>query len=248
MRSQPTISALPVIGVVAHQIHLDGAVRPIDGQYGDYCRSIALAGGAPILIPLALGEAAWRAIYDRLDGILFPGGVDVAPAFYGETPHPQLGQVDETLDEAELILARWALTDRMPALGICRGIQLLNVAAGGTLYQDIPAQIGDALPHACPDRSDAHWVRIEAGTRLHQAIGTRECMTNSRHHQAVKETAPGFVVTARAPDGIIEGIELPDAPFFVGVQWHPENLALTDERMLNLFRAFVQACRDGPRP
>ncbi|MBN1933652.1 MAG: gamma-glutamyl-gamma-aminobutyrate hydrolase family protein [Anaerolineae bacterium] len=233
----------PVIGIIAHQIHPDNAQRHVDGQYGDYCRSVALAGGAPILIPLALGKPAWRAIYGRLDGLLFPGGVDVAPAFYGEEPHPQLGRVDGALDEAELTLAQWALVDRIPTLGICRGIQLINVAAGGTLYQDIPSQIDGALPHACPDQPPAHKVRIEAGTRLHDALGTVECATNSRHHQSIKQVAPGFQITARAPDGVIEGIELPEAPFFAGVQWHPENLAPTDEQMLGLFRAFVRACR-----
>lgn len=248
MNESPTVSMTPVIGIVAHRIRREDVPGHIDGQYGDYCRSVALAGGAPVLIPLALREPAWRAIYERLDGILFPGGVDVAPAFYGETPHPQLGQVDDALDEAELTLAHWALAERMPTLGICRGIQLLNVAAGGTLYQDIPAQIEQALPHACPGQTEAHPVQVEADTHLYRALGTARCMTNSRHHQAVKTPAPGFIVSARAPDGVIEGIERPDAPFCVGVQWHPENLAPTDGQMLSLFRAFVQACLIYRRP
>lgn len=248
MNKVPTVSMPPVVGIVAHRMSRENVSGYIDGQYGDYCRSVVLAGGAPVLIPLALGEPAWRAIYERLDGILFPGGVDVAPAFYGEMPHPQLGRVDDALDEAELTLARWALAERMPILGICRGIQLLNVAAGGTLYQDIPAQIEHALPHSCPGQTDAHPVHVETDTRLYRALGTGHCVTNSRHHQAVKTPAPGFIVSARAPDGVIEGIEWPDAPFCVGVQWHPENLAPTDEQMLNLFRAFVQACLVYRRP
>lgn len=240
---QLTFNQLPVIGIVAHRIQRDGNAGHIDGQYGDYSRSVALAGGAPILIPLALGEPAWRAIYARLDGILFPGGVDVAPALYGETPHPRLGRVDDVLDEAELTLARWALADGMPTLAICRGIQLINVAAGGTLYQDISSQIDGALLHACSDQPAAHLVRIEAGTRLYNALGAAECVTNSRHHQSIKQVAPDLAITARAPDGVIEGVEHPTGPFLVGVQWHPENLAPNDEQMLGLFRAFVEACQ-----
>jgi putative glutamine amidotransferase len=222
----------------------------LDGQWGDYCRSVALADGAPVLIPLELSEHAWRRIYERLDGLLFPGGVDVSPSFYGEEPHPQLGQVDDALDEAELALVRWALADRMPVLGICRGIQLLNVAAGGSLYQDLSAQLPGSLLHACPDTPRAHAIHITPGTRLAAALcspsvagehRTSLVQTNSRHHQAVKDVAPGFVATAHAPDGIIEGIEMIDAPFVIGVQWHPENLAPTDPQMLDLFRAFVKA-------
>lgn len=222
----------------------------LDGQWGDYCRSVALANGAPVLIPLELSEHAWRRIYERLDGLLFPGGVDVSPSFYGEEPHPQLGQVDDALDEAELALARWALADRMPVLGICRGIQLLNVAAGGSLYQDLGAQLPGSLLHACPDTPRAHALHIAPGTRLaaaldeHSASGEYRASpirVNSRHHQAVKDVAPGFVATAHAPDGIIEGIEMIDAPLVIGAQWHPENLAPTDPQMLDLFRAFVKA-------
>ncbi|MBN1580476.1 MAG: gamma-glutamyl-gamma-aminobutyrate hydrolase family protein, partial [Anaerolineae bacterium] len=233
----------PIIGVIAHKIRpgQDGS-KPIDGQYGDYCRSLALAGGAPVLIPLDLDERAYRTIYEQLDGILFPGGVDVAPRLYHQEPLPQLGRVDDALDKTELLLARWALAEHIPVLGICRGIQLLNVAAGGSLYQDIPAQIPQALSHACPDTPSAHQVDIEPGTRLADALGTLSCWTNSRHHQAIKDVAPGFTVTAHASDGTIEGIEIVDAPFFVGVQWHPENLAPTDTQMLGLFQAFVHAC------
>ncbi len=234
---------LAVIGIVAHRMQPEHASYVVDAQYGDYAPAVAMAGGAPLLIPIRLNVEAWRSIYERLDGLLFPGGVDVAPAFYRESPHPQLGRVDDDLDYVELTLARWALAERMPVLAICRGIQLINVAAGGTLYQDLPAQYPVALPHACPGENAAHKVRVQADTRLAAALGVVECSTNSRHHQAVKDVAPGFVATAWAPDGVIEGIEMADAPFVVGVQWHPENLAAHDERMLGLFKAFVQACR-----
>ena len=218
------------------------------GQGLAYARSVALAGGAPVIIPLELGEPAWQSIYDRVDGLLFPGGVDVNPAYYGEERHPRLGKVDDPLDQAELVLARWALEDHFPVLAICRGIQLINVAAGGTLYQDIPTQLPNAFPHACnapgyPRDFRAHMVHVEPGSRTAEAMGTVAVKTNSRHHQAVRDVAQGFVVTARAPDGVIEGIEHEEAPFIVGVQWHPESLAAQDGQMLGLFKALVQASR-----
>jgi putative glutamine amidotransferase len=243
-RSTP---ALPVIGILTRQ---DGSAtwegyRPY-GQGRAYCLSVALAGGAPVLIPLELGEHVWYSIYRRLSGLLFPGGVDVHPSHYGESPHPKLGRVDEELDKAELMLARWALEDGLPTLAICRGIQLINVAAGGSLYQDLPAQFPGTLRHAYPAPEFprdhlAHPVYVEPGTQLAAALGTGEHEANSRHHQAVKDLAPGFVITARAPDGVIEGIEQEDAPFVVGVQWHPESLTASDARMLALFQAFVRA-------
>jgi putative glutamine amidotransferase len=225
---------------------------PLYGQGLDYVRSIALAGGSPLLIPLALNRLAWRSIYERIDGLLFAGGVDVDPRHYGEDPHPCLGEVDSPLDEAELIFSRWALADGLPVLGICRGIQLINVAAGGSLYQDLPSQVPGALRHTCspPDYPRdylAHSVGVEPGTRLAGALGANEVWTNSRHHQAVKEVAPGFLATARASDGVVEGIERADTPYVVGVQWHPESLAAMDPQMLALFQSFIEACRECRR-
>ena len=197
---------------------------------------------------MQLGEHAWRSIYQRLDGLLLPGGVDVDPALYGEARHPELGKVNDALDEAELVLTRWALEDDLPLLGICRGIQVLNVAAGGSLYQDVPAQIPGALQHRFssskyPRDHRGHAVRIRPDSRLAQVFGAVDLAVNSRHHQAVKDVAPGFVVTAQAPDGVIEGLEKPEARFAVGVQWHPESLAASDPQMLALFQALVQAAR-----
>jgi putative glutamine amidotransferase len=237
----------PVIGILTRQDYSAAwAGYRLYGQGSAYSQSVALAGGASILIPLELGERAWRSIYRRLDGLLLPGGVDVAPAYYGEEPHPRLGAVNGALDEAELVLTRWALEEDLPLLGICRGIQLINVAAGGSLYQDLAAQYPGASRHRYgspqyPPEHRGHPVLIEPGSRLAEAMGALDVPVNSRHHQAVKDVAPGFAVTARAPDGVIEGIEKPGAPFTVGVQWHPENLAADDPQMLGLFQAFVQA-------
>jgi putative glutamine amidotransferase len=243
------VGASPQIGILTAQ-HVSPAFGGLTlyGQGADYIRAVALAGGAPVLIPLGIGEAAWRAIYDRLDGLLLPGGVDVDPAQYGEAPMEALGRVDEALDRAELLLARWALDDGMPVFGVCRGIQVINVAARGTLYQDLPTQCPGTVPHACnppayPRGVRVHAVSVTAGSRLARAMGDGSCKVNSRHHQAVKDLAPGFVVSARASDGVIEGIERPTGAPVYGVQWHPENLAADDSRMLALFELLVDAAR-----
>jgi putative glutamine amidotransferase len=236
----------PVIGILTRADHsAPWSGYRLYGQGSVYSQAVALAGGAPVLIPLELDERTWRAIYRRLDGLLLPGGVDVDPAHYGELPHPDLGAVDAALDEAELLLARWALEDHLPLLGICRGIQLINVAAGGSLYQDLSAQFPGALQHRFsppeyPRDHPGHPVHILPDSRLSQVLGL-DLLVNSRHHQAVKDVALEFVVTARAPDGVIEGIEKPDAPFSVGVQWHSESIAASDPQALALFQAFVQA-------
>jgi putative glutamine amidotransferase len=247
--SRDVADGVPVVGIVARK-DLSGTWKgyPLCGQGLHYVRCVALAGGAPLLIPLELDERAWRSIYERMDGLLLAGGVDVEPGHYGEGPHPSLGEVDRALDEAELLLARWALTGGLPVLAICRGIQLINVAAGGSLYQDLPSQVPEALAHSCsppdyPRDYRAHAVHVEAKTRLSAALGEDTVWTNSRHHQAVKDVAPRFVVTARAPDGVIEGIESIDAAYVVGVQWHPESMAVADPQMLALFESFIQACR-----
>jgi putative glutamine amidotransferase len=150
-----------------------------------------------------------------------------------------------------LVLARWALADGLPLLGVCRGIQVLNVAAGGSLYQDLPSQVPGALAHACsppayPRTHRAHAVHVEPESRLAGILGARETLVNSRHHQAVKDLAHGFTVTARAPDGVIEGIESEEHRFAVGVQWHPENMAAGDPQMLAIFQALVRAAAHLP--
>jgi putative glutamine amidotransferase len=240
---------LPVIGILTRQdTSMAWTGYRLYGQGAVYCQAVALAGGAPVLIPLELGESAWRSIYERLDGLLLPGGGDVDPAHYGEVPHKKLGKVNDALDEAELVLTRWALDDDMPLLGICRGIQLINVAAGGSLHQDLPSQVPGALRHRFsspeyPRDHRAHPVHIQPSSRLAGALDAVDLAVNSRHHQAVKDVAQAFVVAAQAPDGVVEGIEKPRARFCIGVQWHPENLAASDPQMLALFETFVRAAQ-----
>ena len=241
----------PLIGITAHHGYSGSDNETgIQAQQISYLKAVAGAAGAPVLVPLDLDEGALQSIYDRLDGLVLPGGIDVSPDIYGEAPHEKLGRVDDALDRAELALARWAVGDHRPLLAICRGIQVLNVALGGTLYQDIPSQWPDALEHdrfrsrGYPPTDRAHDVSVESGSRLAAALGVTSVMTNSRHHQAIKAPASELAVVARTSDGLIEGVEIPGANFVVGVQWHPENLVDEDPAMRRLFEAFVKATRD----
>jgi putative glutamine amidotransferase len=220
---------------------------PLYRYNGSYTHALAAAGGAPIAIPLDLPTAALRVIFDQLDGLCLAGGDDVDPACFGEAPHPQLGRIDAARDTTELLTTRWALDAGLPILGICRGIQVLNVAAGGTLHQDIRAQAPTANQHSYR-LEDSPWdhptqtVTLTEGSRLAQIFAARTLRTNSFHHQAVRDAAPGFAVTGYATDGIIEGIEAVAHPFAVGVQWHPEGMYETDAASRRLFAAFIEAC------
>ncbi len=212
-----------------------------------YVQALVSAGGVPWLIPLLEGdEATLRAIFDRLDGILLTGGVDIDPDCYGEQRHDLCDRSDPPRDWTEMTLIRWAVADRKPVLGICRGIQAINVACGGSLYQDVAAQYPGAIKHdyfstnGCPRDYLAHDVRVESESRLAQLLGTDHCRVNSMHHQGIKQLAPGLTATAFAPDGLIEGVEMSDR-FVVGVQWHPEELTDSHEPMRRLFAGFVAA-------
>jgi len=224
----------------------NGEHGPRFGQNQSYVRAVARAGAAPLLIPLLADEALLRALYDRIDGLLLPGGVDVHPRLYGEQIHARCGTISEVRDEVELVLIRWARADRKPLLAICRGIQTLNVALGGSLYQDIEAMVPQAIRHDChashARNHTAHDVAVSAGSRLAHLVGTETLPVNSFHHQAIKETAPQLTVTAWAPDGIIEAVEEEEQPFVLGVQWHPEEMADDDARAQRLFDALVEAC------
>jgi putative glutamine amidotransferase len=178
---------------------------------------------------------------EHLHGLLIPGSpADIDPACYGEEPHPRLGPVNPLRTDFEIRLVRHALTRGLPVFGICGGSQVLNVALGGSLYQDIPSQVPKAFKHSgSPER--AHTVDIVPGTRLAAMLGTLEMRVNSLHHQAVKVPGQGMVVSASARDGVIEAVEMSNQPFVIGVQWHPERLFRDDEAAQRLFSAFVQA-------
>lgn len=214
--------------------------------YAGYANAVRAAGGVPLLIPnVTTGEAAEAAI-GAVAGIVITGGdFDIDPATYGADPSPQLGAVIAERTNSERALLEAALEARIPVLAICGGEQLLNVVTGGTLVQDIPSEVDGALEHEqdAPKTETTHSVEVTAGTILATAMGGLSAQVNSTHHQAVKDVGTGLCVNAVAPDGVIEGVELEGHPFAVGVQWHPEILAATDEAHANLFRAFVAACR-----
>ena len=212
-----------------------------------YVRSVLAAGGAPILIPAMLDLEAMHSIVADLDGLLFSGGGDINPILLGDEPIPQLQDVDHFRDEYDLLLLRMAFIRQIPIMGICRGHQLLNAAFGGTLLQDINSQHSQpAIKHSQEmDRQyPSHSVRIVPGSRLHSILKSEKIYVNSIHHQAIKAAAPGFLVSATAPDGVIEAIEHPEYPIF-GVQWHPEGMAANgDEQSIDIFRMLV---RDAKR-
>ncbi|MCL6522761.1 MAG: gamma-glutamyl-gamma-aminobutyrate hydrolase family protein, partial [Firmicutes bacterium] len=231
----------PRIGIPAGRA--DGSADAAFHLGADYVRAVEAAGGLPVILPAGEGGARPEEALRGLDGLLLAGGGDLAPALYGETPHPQLGWVDPDRDRWELALARRALASGLPVLGICRGIQVLNVADGGTLYQDLPSQLPEALQHRqqAPRWHQSHTVRVEAESLLARLVGAGELAVNSFHHQAVREVAPGWRVSALAPDGVVEAMERRDLPFALGIQFHAENLFARDRRFLGIFRGLVEA-------
>lgn len=210
-----------------------------------YVRELEKRGALPVLVPLNMSEATLRGTFERLDGVFLPGGEDMDPATYREERQEHLGPVDPERDRTELLLARWALETGMPIFGVCRGIQIINVACGGTLYQDLGSQRPDLHKHDYfPPTFEryriSHDVRIEADSRLAQALGTSHAI-NSMHHQGIKRLGTALRTVASAPDGLPEAIECPALPFVLAVQWHPEELAKTDEHSADLFSQFIAA-------
>ena len=206
------------------------------------------AGGLPLILPPVLGEGEASLVLSPLDGLILSGGWDIAPEWYGEEESPLVERADPERDRAELALVREALRAELPLLAICRGVQLLNVALGGTLYLDVLAQVSAALLHrpaeGQPKDASVHQVRLAVGSRLAAILGTTEVRVNSFHHQAVRDVGDGLVVTAHAPDGVVEGLEYRTHPFCVGVQWHPEIPIGNQEGMERLFVAFIEAASE----
>lgn len=210
-----------------------------------YVRTLEQLGALPVMIPLHMSEETLRGIFERLDGLLLPGGEDIDPSNYGEDRHAQLGPTDKERDRTELQLTRWALDAGMPVFGVCRGVQVLNVACGGSLYQDLLSQRPDFGKHDYfPPRFErfriSHQVEIEEESLLGSTLGAIH-EVNSMHHQGVNRVGVGLRVVARADDGLAEALEAPGLPFVLGVQWHPEELAKTDHHSASLFFDFVRA-------
>lgn len=209
-----------------------------------YLAAIQTAGGLPLPIPPQLDARARDEILARCDGYLLTGGGDLDPATFNEPPHPTLFEVAPARDRLEIALVGFALKTRKPLLAVCRGIQVLNVALGGSLFQDVASDPGTDIQHqqGKPRDEPTHPVKVVAGSRLAQVLGTTDLLVNSMHHQAVKAVGRGVVPVAFAPDTLIEGIELEDYDRFVlGVQWHPEELTERDPSARRLFSALVDA-------
>lgn len=236
----------PLIGITTAK-YTDHRGLPYFRGYAPIAQAVIRAGGLPVFIPSGIDETTLRAIYERVDGVLIPGGPDVDPVHYDEAAHPTV-VIDYERDAVELPLARWSVADDVPLFGICRGHQVINVALGGSLIQDIPSHIPTDIRHDTeagePRDEPRHTVNIDGSSALASVMGLTLLHVNSLHHQAVKQAAPSARVTAISEDGIIEGIEFPGKRFALSVQWHPEDMYESDPTMLRLFEAFVSAARE----
>jgi len=217
-----------------------------------YIRSLSAVGALPWMIPLVGDEPeTMRGIYEELDGIFLPGGADIDPANYGEERHARCDRGDPARDEVELALVKWALVDHKPVLGVCRGLQLVNLAAGGTLYQDLAEQMPGSIKHDYFPFGGryardylAHDVQIAENTKLAEIYGSGAVKVNSMHHQGIRRLGSNLLASAVAPDGLVEGIESTDGFYLVAVQWHPEVLVDNCPRTQRLFESFIEAASD----
>ncbi len=232
---RPVIGVLPLWRAEKEQLWM----RP------DYLEGIMEAGGAPLIFPFTEDEELAAQLTQMCDGILFTGGQDVSPSIYGEESLPQLEEVSEQRDKLELLVIREALRLEKPVFGICRGLQFLNAALGGTLYQDLYTQYDTRISHrqSEPYNMPTHEVSIAPGSPLAEVLGDGPIVVNSFHHQGIKDLADSLVPMAWAPDGLVESFFRPGPVFFRAVQWHPEMLFKNDENSRKLFRSFVEACK-----
>jgi putative glutamine amidotransferase len=211
-----------------------------------YLHAVQHAGGVPVPLPPQLSAGALERLVKALGGLLLTGGGDVDPATFGEAPHSTVYEVAPARDALECSAVRLVLDRQLPILAVCRGIQVLNVALGGTLYQDVDTDPGTEILHSQTEPRDqpTHKVKVKPGSRLAEALGVDEIEVNSMHHQVVKDLGAGLEPVAWAPDLLVEGIEMADSSrFVVGVQWHPEELRAHSDPARRLFAAFIGAAR-----
>jgi putative glutamine amidotransferase len=235
--------AAPLIGITTSRITNDKG-HPMLSVMETYIRSVANTGGIPFLIPLGLSEKQLKEALSRVDGVLFTGGGDINPDIYGGREHREVSLVDDDRDQVELVLIKETMRKRKPLFGICRGLQLLNVAAGGSLYEHILDQHPGAMEHCYypdwPREYLSHSVQVVPESRLAHCLGVDSLDVNSQHHQGIERLGQGLRPCAYAPDGIVEGIEIPGYPFGLAVQWHPEWLQ-DIPAMRALFSSFINA-------
>jgi putative glutamine amidotransferase len=243
----------PLIGVPTQTLQaIDGIPEGLPHSWVmnyRYFTALTSVGAAPVMVPLVVAdEDALRSMYDRFDGIFLAGGVDVDPGSYREDKLDVCGRTDPDRDRVELLFAQWAIDDGKPLLGVCRGLQVINVACGGTLVQDIETDSDryikhDYFPTQGHDRDFlAHEGIVTAGSRLARIYGSDTIMVNSMHHQGIRQLGDGLEATIHAPDGLIEGIEGNSSDgFLIGVQWHPEMMVETDNGTRRLFTEFKDA-------
>ena len=226
----------PLIGITS-SYSWDSHSLTLPNSYVD---AIERGGGTPVLLPPSFQIDVGQ-LLDAVDGLVLTGGVDVDPQLYGEEPLPNMGRIDPKRDHFEIGITKKALGIGKPILAICRGHQVLNVAMGGTLYQDVPSQVKGSLKHyaTTPLYYPSHSVVVKEGSRLHGMFDKEKLGVNTFHHQAVKDLGEGLVATAWAPDGVIESMEVPGDVFILGVQWHPERMI--DGEMLKIFQAYTKA-------
>jgi putative glutamine amidotransferase len=241
----PSSSHRPCIGITS-SLTENQSGSPVSQVSQAYINAVQNAGGIPIIIPVGLDTASLTDLLPRLDGLLLSGGGDIEPKRFNGRPHPKVSSVSPERDHMEFSLLEKALAVGKPLLAICRGIQVLNVAFGGDLYTHIQDQLQPALKHdwypKFPRNKLAHTVSLKCGSKLHEIFGDGEIQVNSLHHQGIAKVGKGLEATAFAPDGVVEGLEVQDADFALGVQWHPECLP-NEKGMQALFQAFVAASR-----
>ncbi len=238
----------PLVGCTTYRLRSKNGQMPLFALRPPYVAALRVAGAIPILIPLGASVDELRAIFDQVDALLIPGGGDIEPIRYqGQNDHETIAGVDPDRDEIEITLVRWAVETGKPLLAICRGHQIFNVALGGSLWEDVYLQMSDAIVHSYTELEAreylAHTVTVQPHSRLARQLGATEVAVNSLHHQGIRRLAAGVTAVAYAPDGLIEGIELADHPYAIGVQWHPEDLAPTHPAMQALFDGLVQATK-----
>ena len=238
----------PIIGITGNIFIVDersGEAIEKDYVNRDYSVSVCKGGGIPVVIPVNDSEEDIIRLLENIDGIVLSGGYDIAPDLYGEEPQKGLGYTMRAVDEFYIKLIRCAYSLGLPVLGICKGIQAMNVAFGGTLYQDLNSMDG-IIKHAqdAPQMDPSHRVSINEGSWLYDLFGS-SAFVNSFHHQAVKTLAPGFIAIAESQDGIIEAIEMKDNPLMTAVQWHPEKMVPHGNmKMLKIFTWFCEKCKE----